>query len=89
MNLVQDIKPISYIKAHASEVLSQINETHRPIFITQNGEAKAVIVDPESYQSMQDSLKILKLLSQSEKEYEDGEYETQTKFFSKLNSKYK
>jgi prevent-host-death family protein len=89
MDLVQDIKPISYIKAHASEILAQINETHRPIFITQNGEAKGVIVDPESYQNLLNSLKILKLVSQSEKEYEEGNYETQNKFFAKMTSKYK
>ncbi len=89
MDLIQDIKPISYIKAHASEILTQINETHRPVFITQNGEAKGVLVDPESYQNLQNSLKILKLVSQSEKEYEEGDYETQNKFFAKMTSKYK
>ncbi|HEY8462597.1 MAG TPA: type II toxin-antitoxin system Phd/YefM family antitoxin, partial [Bacillota bacterium] len=41
MNSKEDIRPISYIKANAAEILAQVNETHRPVYVTQNGEAKA------------------------------------------------
>ena len=72
MNLREDIKPISYIKTNAAEMLKRVNETRNPIVITQNGEAKAVLLDTESYQEMLSAISILKLLSQSEKEIEDG-----------------
>jgi PHD/YefM family antitoxin component YafN of YafNO toxin-antitoxin module len=44
MNISQDIKPISYVKSHSADVLEQLNESHRPLYVTQNGEAKAVMV---------------------------------------------
>ena len=55
-------------KTNAAEMLKRVNETHNPIVITQNGEAKAVLVDTESYQDMRNSLGILKLLSEGEKD---------------------
>ena len=70
MNFKDDIRPISYIKTHAADMLKRVNETHNPIVITQNGEAKAVLIDTESYQSMKNSIVILKVLSQSEKRFE-------------------
>lgn len=72
MNLETSIRPISYVKTNAAEMIRQINETHNPIVITQNGEAKGVLVDPKSYQEMTDALGVLKLISQSEKAIEAG-----------------
>lgn len=71
MNLKEDIRPISYIKTNAADMLKKVNETHNPIIITQNGEAKAVLLDTETYQEMLNTMGILKLLSQSEKDIED------------------
>jgi len=71
-NLKEDIRPISYIKTNAAQILKRVNETRNQIVITQNGEAKAVLLDTESYQEMLSAISILKLLSQSEKEIEDG-----------------
>ena len=56
MNIKNDIKPISYLKSRSAEVLKQINETHRPVIITQNGEPRAVLQDPESYENMRNAL---------------------------------
>jgi len=50
MKIKEDIRPISYVKAHAADILNQVNKTHRPIFVTQNGEAKAVLIDSDSYE---------------------------------------
>ena len=72
MNLKEYIRPISYIKTNAAQILKRVNETRNPIVITQDGEAKAVLLDTESYQEMLSAISILKLLSQSEKEIEDG-----------------
>ena len=66
MNLRTSIRPISYIKTHAAEMLKQINDTQNPIVITQNGEAKGVLLDTQSYQEMVDAIGMLKLISQSE-----------------------
>ena len=81
MNIAEDIKPISYVKANTASVLNQVNESHRPVFVTQNGEAKAVIMDAESYQNLQNALGLLKLLSQGEKDILEGRYTPQDEFF--------
>lgn len=72
MRYSTQIKPISYVKSHAAELLDRITEEREPIIITQNGEARAVLVDVHSYEQMRESLALLKLLSQAEKEIEDG-----------------
>jgi len=87
MNLKDDIRPISYIKTNAADMLRRVNDTHNPIIITQNGEAKAVLLDTESYQSMKNSIGILKILSQSEKNIDKNELYTQESVFSELDEK--
>jgi len=72
MDLKSNIRPISYIKTNAADMLKQINETHNPIIITQNGEAKAVLIDPDSYQDLINSLGLLKLFAQGERDIETG-----------------
>ena len=74
MRYSTQIKPISYVKAHAAELLDRINEEREPIIITQNGEARAVLVDVISYeQMMEETQALLKLLALADKEIEDGE----------------
>lgn len=89
MNLKEDIKPISYIKTNAADMLKRVNETHNPIIITQNGEAKAVLLDTESYQEMLNTMGILKLLSQSEKDIEDGKIFKNDAVFQELRNNVK
>jgi prevent-host-death family protein len=72
MKLESNIRPISYVKTHAAEMLEQINETQNPIVITQNGVARGVLLDTRSYQEMVDAMGILKVLSQSEHDVERG-----------------
>jgi len=88
MDMVQDIKPISYVKSHAADVIERINTTHRPMVVTQNGEAKAVIIDPESYQNMKDTIKLLKLISQSEIDIQKGKITEQSEFFAKFEKRF-
>jgi prevent-host-death family protein len=57
------IKPISYLKANAAEVLAQLAERRQPLVITQNGEAKAVLQDVASFQETQETLALLKILA--------------------------
>ena len=66
MNIINDIKPVTYLKSRAADLLNQINETHRPVIITQNGEPRAVLQDPKSYENMRNAIGLLKLISLGE-----------------------
>ena len=72
IDLVKNVKPISYVKAHTTEIVKNVGETRSPIIITQNGEAKAVILDIESYQKFLNAINLAKLLSFSEKDLKNG-----------------
>ena len=87
MHLSQDIKPISYLKSKTAEVINSVNENQRTIIITQNGEAKAVIQDIKSYENLQNSLNLLKLIVQSENDVEKNEVIEQNKMFENLEQK--
>jgi prevent-host-death family protein len=84
MVLKEDIKPVSFVKAHTAEMMKQVNSTHRPVFVTQNGEAKAVLMDPESYEKMNKAVGLFKLLSQGEKDILNGNYVEQDKAFEEI-----
>ena len=86
MNISKDIKPVTYLKSRAADLLKQINQTHRPVVITQNGEPKAVLQDPESYENMRNAIGILKLLSQGEKDIKDGKSKSQEEVFADIES---
>jgi prevent-host-death family protein len=87
MDIKEDIKPISYIKTNAADILERVNETHHPMIITQNGEAKAVLLDTETYQSMINSMGILKVLSQSEDDIEKEKVEDEEHVFQRINKR--
>ena len=63
MRYSSQIRPISYLKANAAELLDRIAEDRRPLVITQNGEAKAVLQDVVSYEETQETLALLKILA--------------------------
>lgn len=86
MNITRDIKPVTYLKSRAAELLNQINETHRPVIITQNGEPKAVLQDPESYENMRNALGILKLLSEGESDIKEERTHSQDDVFDELEN---
>ncbi|MGH8188836.1 MAG: type II toxin-antitoxin system Phd/YefM family antitoxin [Steroidobacteraceae bacterium] len=68
MRYSTQIRPISYLKAHAAEVLQELSEHRKPFVITQNGEAKAVIQDVASYEETQETLALLKILALGNKQ---------------------
>jgi len=84
MKISTDIKPVSFLKSKAADMLKQVNETHRPIIITQNGEPRAVLQDPESYENMRNAIGILKLISLGEEDIRNGKSKTQDEVFSNL-----
>ena len=63
MRYSSQVKPISYLKANAAEVLTRLTEQREPIVITQNGEAKAVLQDVASFEETQETLTLLKILA--------------------------
>jgi prevent-host-death family protein len=86
MNIAEDIRPITYLKARAANLLDQINETHRPVIITQNGEARAVLQDPESFENMRNAIGLLKLLSQGESDLRNGKVKPQEEVFKSIEN---
>ncbi len=89
MNLKNDIRSVSYLKSRAADILNQINSTHRPVIITQNGEPRAVLQDPESYENMRNAIGILQLLSQGENDVKNSNVTSQEAVFANLESKIK
>ena len=72
MRLSHQIKPISYLKAHAAEVVRTLADRQEPLIITQNGEAKAVMQSIDSYEQMQETVALLKILALGDRQIEAG-----------------
>ena len=89
MKYSQVIKPISYLKSHASELIRNISVNQDTLIITQNGEAKAVVQDIKVYEQTQDSLALLKILAQSSSNLNKGNFKPASKSFSDLKKRIK
>ncbi len=89
MKITEDVRPVTYLKSRAAAMLTQINETHRPVIITQNGEPRAVLQDPESYERMRSAIGLMKLLAQGEEDVRSGRTSGQEAVFKRLRYKLK
>jgi prevent-host-death family protein len=87
VNLKADIKPISYIKTNAADMMKYVNENRNPIIITQNGEAKAVLLDVDSYQEMKNAFSLMGIIKEAEKEIEKKDYKESEIVFSELRKR--
>ncbi len=87
MDLSAQIKPISYLKANAAEVLTTLAENRKPLIITQNGEAKAVLQDMASYKDTQETLALLKILALGNQELEAGKITSAEDVFSRVRNR--
>ena len=87
MQINEDIRPITYLKSKSPDLLRQVNDTKRPVIITQNGEPRGILQDPESYANMRDALSLLKLINQSELEIRNGKSVQHDELISDLRSK--
>jgi prevent-host-death family protein len=81
------VKPISYLKANAAEVLAQLAEQREPLIITQNGEAKAVLQDVASFEETQEALALLKILALGNQEVEAGKMKPAADVIARLRAK--
>lgn len=84
MNIMNDIKPVTYLKSRSADLLNQINETRRPVIITQNGEPRAVLQDPKSYENMRNAIGMLKLISQGEADIRCSRTKPQENMFNEI-----
>ena len=72
MQFHSDIKPISWLKNHAKQLVETVHETGNAMIITQNGEAKAVVMNVREYDQIQESLALLRMLADSSADAEAG-----------------
>lgn len=88
MRYSTQIRPISYLKANAAEVLAELAEVREPLVITQNGEAKAVIQDMASYEDTQEVLALLKILALGNQDVASGKLKPALDVIKRLRAKH-
>lgn len=74
MKYSTQVKPISYLKNNAAEIAATLAETQEPLLITQNGEARLVVMDVEAWERQEQTLALLKLLALGNRQIESGQY---------------
>ena len=87
MKLSNQIRPISYLKAHAAEIIRNLAEQHEPMVITQNGEAKVVIQGVESYEKTQQTMALLKILAIGMRQVEEEKILPAEKVIKRLRNR--
>ena len=87
MKLSSQIRPISYLKAHAAEIIRNLAEQQEPMVITQNVEAKVVIQDIESYEKTQQTMALLKILAIGMRQVEEGKFLPAEKVIKRLRER--
>jgi prevent-host-death family protein len=85
MRFSTQVKPISYLKSHAAEIIDTITENREPMLITQNGEAKLVVMDVKSYEEQAETLALLKILALGNREIEQGRFRPADDVFAELD----
>jgi len=86
MKLSSQIKPISYLKAHAAEIVRTLGEQRQPLIITQNGEAKVVVQDIASYEQTQETMALLKILALGNRQIEEGKVQPAAEVLKRLRA---
>ena len=89
MKLSSQIKPISYLKSHAAEIVRNLSTQAEPLVITQNGEAKAVMQGIESYEETQETMALLKILALGMRQVEEGRVQGAGKVMRRLRDRSK
>ena len=85
MSLAEQIKPITYLKSNAAEIVREFAVNPNPIIITQNGEAKMVVMDIAEYEKQQETLALLKLLALGKKEFAEGKFSDADAFLDEMD----
>ena len=87
MHFSTQVKPISYLKANAAQVLAGLSANREPLLITQNGEAKAVLQDVASYEQAQETLALLKVLALGNQDFAAGRVKPVAQVLTRLRAK--
>jgi len=87
MNIKEVIRPITYLKTNAADVLNTVTQSHSPIIITHNGEAKMVVQDIDSYNRANESLTMLKIVAMSREQIKQNKFKDANTVFSKIEKK--
>lgn len=85
MKLSSQIKPISYLKSHTAEIVKNLTESREPLVITQNGEAKLVVMDVKSFEEQEETMALLKLLALGNRQIELGQFQEMEEVFAELD----
>ncbi|SAL76745.1 Phd_YefM [Caballeronia peredens] len=80
------VRPISYLKRDAAAIVKELSETREPLLITQNGEAKLVVQDAQSYEDLQQTVALLKILALGQRDIQAGNYRNIDDFFAELDA---
>ena len=86
MSLAEQIKPISYLKSNAADIVKNFATNPETIIITQNGEAKMVVMDIGAYERQQETMALLKLLHLGKKDLQDGKFQSAADFFKEMDA---
>ncbi len=87
MKLSTQVKPVSFLKAHASEIVRTLGDRGEPLVITQNGEAKVVLQDIDSFETTQDTMALLKILALGNRQIEAGQEESAAEAIARLRER--
>ena len=87
MSLSTHIKPISYLKANAAKIAAELKNDGEAYIITQNGEAAMVVQSVAEYEQTQETLAMLKMLSQSDKDIKQGKVHDAKAVIAQLRSR--
>ncbi|MDP8257310.1 MAG: type II toxin-antitoxin system Phd/YefM family antitoxin [Candidatus Alcyoniella australis] len=83
MNLKDDVRPITYLKNNTAELVRDVSQDGRTVLITQNGEAKVVVMDVDTYSRWRNALALMKMISQGEADVDAGRVLTQDEAFAR------
>jgi prevent-host-death family protein len=84
MKLSSQIKPISYLKAHAAEIVRNMGRQLEPLIITQNGTPKVVIQNIESYEKTMETMALLKILALGNRQIDEGKFQPAAEVINRL-----
>ena len=87
MRIEHDVRPVTYMKTKAAELLRSVDESRRPVVITQSGEPKGVLMDFTSYRELREATLLLRLLAQGEADVRQGKTLTQEQVFKSLRAR--
>ena len=88
MKYSSQIKPISYLKSHTAKIVKDISESRKPLLITQNGEAKLIVMDVKSFEEKEETFALLKILALGNREIEKGMFRDAEDVFTDLGDSF-